>query len=251
MDADDLSPQKSPRLADNQTPAQPDYRPAWREYRRREWWFLGGSLGGFVAIVAVGALARLLGLPAVARLTIPVLGAVWILGFVVLGSRVRFFPCPRCHRPFFFRFFYWSLFDRTCRHCGLPLWATTNVRTPGRLFAWLPPDDDLAAGSTERFGEGIRPRDGCVTTRWRLIVGEACRITALSLGVIAIVEAAACTRWLLIDWRSGGEARPLAWGIALTLGQALLLGAVVEVVFAMLLWLAAGSIQRPKRPTPG
>jgi len=249
MDADDVSPQKSARLTDDGSAMSPDYRPAWRDYRRREWWFFGEWLGGFLAILAASELATWLGLPAVAQLAIPVLAPVWTVGFIVLGCRVRFFPCPRCHRPFFFRFFYWPLFDRTCRHCGLPLWAATDVRTPGSLFAWYPPDNERAAGSNEPLGDSDPHSASRAIPLWRLIVGEVFRILALFLAIVAIVEAALSTRWLFIDWRQGAQATPLFWGIALTLGQALLVGAIVELVFVVLLWLAAGWIQRVDPPS--
>jgi hypothetical protein len=250
MDSHDASSRPDARRADARLAApQPDYRPAWQDYRRREWWFFGESFGGFCAIVAVCELARRLGLPSVAELAIPVLAPLWMIGFVVLGWRVSLFPCPRCHRPFFFRFFCWCLFVRSCRHCGLPLWAATNVRTPGSLFAWYPPDDEPAAKATEPVGDGGRQSPCDAVPRWRRHAAGLMQISAALMAVVTIIELAAALRWLIIERRSGANLNPLLPGVAITLGQALLAGAIVEAVSAVLLWRAADWIQRPG-PSP-
>ena len=100
--------------------AHPNDSP-WLNYRKRVrrflWVFLGGG-------VFVGVLVWLISLNSDSSwLTMgPVL--VWIAAWVVLESRLRHFPCPRCKEDFFLHHvFHWHWpFARSCLQCGLRKW---------------------------------------------------------------------------------------------------------------------------------
>jgi predicted RNA-binding Zn-ribbon protein involved in translation (DUF1610 family) len=47
----------------------------------------------------------------------------WMVFFVVAGNLVVRFPCPRCGKWFFAKWWYRNSFARRCVHCGLPKWA--------------------------------------------------------------------------------------------------------------------------------
>ncbi|HEX4146549.1 MAG TPA: hypothetical protein VHY91_23815 [Pirellulales bacterium] len=248
MNSDETSPPGA-RLADQPCPPQPDYRPAWADLRRRSRWFFGTWLGGFVAILAACGLASWLGATA-QQLVVAVLAPAWVIGFVVLGLRLQMFPCPRCHRPFFFRFFYWSgVLVSSCRHCGLPKWSATNCRTPGALFGWIPSDNESAADACELAGDRRSRYDQL--PRWRRHIAGLLQISAALIAIVTIIQLAAGLRSWVIERQAGADFNPLLPGVALTLGQALLAGALIEAVCAVLMWWAAWWIERPGQPRQG
>lgn len=51
----------------------------------------------------------------------------WIAAYGVAGVRAAWFPCPRCGKPFFARWWYRNPFARQCVHCGLPKWANSEM----------------------------------------------------------------------------------------------------------------------------
>src|SRR5207245_7151129 len=46
-------------------------------------------------------------------------GGVWAW----MGFRWAFWPCPRCGRPFFYKFPWGNVYRLKCVHCGLEKWA--------------------------------------------------------------------------------------------------------------------------------
>jgi hypothetical protein len=94
------------------------YVESWIDYRRRVRWFFGAWLGGFALAVL---LISLLSLAPVEEWAFALIGALWVLAFIVSGIRLQLFPCPRCHKQYFSRWGYWP-FAKICRHCGLQKW---------------------------------------------------------------------------------------------------------------------------------
>ena len=43
----------------------------------------------------------------------------WLITFLVFHIWFSFWPCPRCGKPFFFKWFLRTMFRRHCVHCGL------------------------------------------------------------------------------------------------------------------------------------
>lgn len=98
------------------TSGEPDFSPAWRDYRSRLRVFVVTSLMG-VPVAAMlwfaASSGRLL------QVALAVL-AVWLAAFVAATLWLQFFPCPRCSRPFLLKWLYaWPLAGRQCVHCGL------------------------------------------------------------------------------------------------------------------------------------
>lgn len=98
------------------TSGEPDFSPAWRDYRRRLRVFVVTSLMGLPVAAMLWFAAsngRLL------QVALAVLAA-WFIAFCVATLRLQLFPCPRCSRPFLLKWFYaWPLAGRQCVHCGL------------------------------------------------------------------------------------------------------------------------------------
>lgn len=93
---------------------------AWDDYRRRRAQLLAVWIGGFVGIALVSFLVV-----AVAPRWLEVaVRSVYFVGYfiavAVLGYRWASFPCPRCHRAWFTGA---RRDQRTCVHCGLPMWS--------------------------------------------------------------------------------------------------------------------------------
>lgn len=94
----------------------PDLTPAWRDYRRRLRIFVFTALMGVPVATALWFAVdrgRLLQIALVALV-------VWLVAFCLATLWLQFFPCPRCSRPFFLKWFNaWPLAGRQCVHCGL------------------------------------------------------------------------------------------------------------------------------------
>ncbi len=96
------------------------YRLPWSEYRRRRRWFFIALLAYLPSVAAVGyPLRALLG----SDIVFLVIACLWLLVFAVVGIRMNSFPCPRCHRPFFFRWPVSSPLASECIRCGFPKWG--------------------------------------------------------------------------------------------------------------------------------
>ena len=99
------------------------YEAEWSEYRNRRrifWWI---SLTYVPAVFTLGSIFR-----AFVR-TDAVIGIVavgWMIAFVVAGSRMTYWPCPRCGDAFFNTWWYHNPFASRCVHCGLRKWANED-----------------------------------------------------------------------------------------------------------------------------
>jgi hypothetical protein len=112
--------------------AEPSYSEQWRDWRKRRnivWLIFLGYIPGVIAIFfSVLFLFRLIGLPA--AWDGPAFYAIagsWMFSFIVAGIYAGYFPCPRCHKPFFVTWWYRNPFARKCVHCGLPKWANSGI----------------------------------------------------------------------------------------------------------------------------
>ncbi len=45
-------------------------------------------------------------------------GLGWMAGLIIVGFWRIFWPCPRCHRRFYFKWWYGNTFTTKCVHCG-------------------------------------------------------------------------------------------------------------------------------------
>jgi Zn ribbon nucleic-acid-binding protein len=93
----------------------------WREYRRRRNLLLFAFLGG-VPLVSITAVAGEKFFHSAAPASVVAVG--WMVLFAVAGIRMNFFSCPRCHKPFFLKWWYHDLFAGRCVHCGLPKYTS-------------------------------------------------------------------------------------------------------------------------------
>lgn len=93
---------------------------AWSAYRKKRWVvvlvFLGFLPIGFPLAVA---LSRLSG----SGSAFYMVAFGWALALVVVYVRLAFFPCPRCGKAYFSRWWYYNPLSGACVHCGLPKWS--------------------------------------------------------------------------------------------------------------------------------
>src|SRR5689334_22346725 len=95
------------------------YNSPWRGYSRRcvRFWMI------VVTWLPIGALSiRIFGDSVF--VCVPI--ALWSVAFIVLGIYKESFPCPRCHRAFFRKWFYHNPLAGYCVHCGLPKWRSAD-----------------------------------------------------------------------------------------------------------------------------
>src|SRR6266849_5578435 len=108
---------------------QPDYAPAWRDFRRRRFIFWAVFLGYMPGVLAI-VVAVCLPLSALTGIKLDyffyAIASCWMVAFLVTGWRVGLIPCPRCHKWFFATWWYRNPFARKCVHCGLPKWANSE-----------------------------------------------------------------------------------------------------------------------------
>ena len=52
-----------------------------------------------------------------------VVAIAWMVFFVIAGNLALRFPCPRCGKWFFAKWWCHNNFARRCVHCGLPKYA--------------------------------------------------------------------------------------------------------------------------------
>jgi len=89
----------------------------WDEYRRRRnlAWF------AFLGYVPVCFTVGMLSMRVFSTFTPAFVVAIaWMVFFVIAGNLALRFPCPRCGKWFFAKWWYHNNFARRCVHCGLP-----------------------------------------------------------------------------------------------------------------------------------
>src|SRR6476469_6301279 len=92
----------------------------WDDYRKRRnlAWF------AFLGYVPVCFTVAVLSMRLFATFTPAFVVAIgWMVFFLVAGNVVLRFPCPRCGKPFFAKWWYHNSLARRCVHCGLPKYA--------------------------------------------------------------------------------------------------------------------------------
>jgi hypothetical protein len=92
----------------------------WDEYRRRRnlAWF------AFLGYVPVCFTVGMLSMRVFSTFTPAFVVAIaWMVFFVIAGNLALRFPCPRCGKWFFAKWWYHNNFARRCVHCGLPKYA--------------------------------------------------------------------------------------------------------------------------------
>ena len=107
-----------------------DYSANWQAYRklRNLWWLV------FLAYTPGAMAIALLGNYLFGSFSLGYAAAmVWIVAFVILGTRLNTWPCPRCGKWFCATWWYSkSFFARKCVHCGLPKYANSNPDATAR-----------------------------------------------------------------------------------------------------------------------
>jgi hypothetical protein len=56
-----------------------------------------------------------------------VVAIAWMIFSVITGNLALRFPCPRCGKWFFTKWWYYNGFARRCVHCGLPKYGDPLV----------------------------------------------------------------------------------------------------------------------------
>jgi hypothetical protein len=92
----------------------------WEDYRERRRLFWFSLLVCFPCFPVIGIPLWLL---FQSDVPISILAGAWLTLFVVAGTRLGSFPCPRCGRPFFKTWWYNNGLATRCLHCGLPKWS--------------------------------------------------------------------------------------------------------------------------------
>jgi hypothetical protein len=97
-----------------------DYTAQWAEYRRRRNIFLLMFLTYTPGVWLLGSiLLRVFGKES----GFFVVAICWMAAFVVTGSRMVYWECPRCGKWFHAKWWSSSPFARRCVHCRLSKWA--------------------------------------------------------------------------------------------------------------------------------
>ena len=93
---------------------------SWQNYRQRRLWFFAIFLGYIPGVLALGfPLTWLFG----SDIPFYIVGGAWMLAFVISSIYMSSFPCPSCHRAFFFTWWHHNPLARRCVHCGFPKWS--------------------------------------------------------------------------------------------------------------------------------
>src|SRR5262245_50197557 len=93
---------------------------SWDDYRRRRRWFLVIWLTYVPGALALGdPLSRLTG----SGIPVYIIAGAWILAFIAAANYMEAFPCPRCRRAFFRKWWCHNPLAKDCVHCGFAKWA--------------------------------------------------------------------------------------------------------------------------------
>ena len=104
----------------NHADDESSYRAQWLEYRRRNILFWTVWLTYIPGVLLIGVpLSRMFH----SNNVVFVVAVIWMVAFVITGNYRSFWKCPRCHKPFFHKWWYHNTFARKCVHCKLPKYA--------------------------------------------------------------------------------------------------------------------------------
>lgn len=98
----------------------------WQAYRKRRnlVWF------AFLGYVPVCLLVAFVSFKLFSTLKPAfVVAFAWMGFYVVAGNLFLRFPCPRCGKPFFAKWWYYNGFARRCVHCGLRKYAQIGAES--------------------------------------------------------------------------------------------------------------------------
>lgn len=62
----------------------------------------------------------------------------WLAAWGIAVMRVTLFPCPRCKKWFFAKWWVSNVFARKCIHCGLPKFSETDPSSATNPGSGLP-----------------------------------------------------------------------------------------------------------------
>jgi len=91
------------------------YEKQRREYQKRNVLFWGLFAGYIPVVVIVGIpLGRVFDFKEMPGL----IALAWMLAFGIVGIYRTMWKCPRCHKRFYYKWWYHNAFTRKCLHCG-------------------------------------------------------------------------------------------------------------------------------------
>ena len=86
-----------------------------QEYYSRNFIFWGMFVGYIPGVALIGsALERGFGLKGGFGFA----ALAWMIGWMVVGFWRIYWSCPRCHKRFYFKWWYGNTFTTKCVHCG-------------------------------------------------------------------------------------------------------------------------------------
>jgi len=103
------------------------YTEQWLEYRKRNklFWLVFLTYAPGVAWIGV-PLSRLLRYEYV----ISFVAVIWMVAVMITASYRSFWKCPRCHKSFFHKWWYYNFFAGKCVNCKLPKYAGFDPPSP-------------------------------------------------------------------------------------------------------------------------
>jgi hypothetical protein len=99
------------------------YEAEWRDYRKRRRLFWIVWLTYIPGVIAIALPLQYL---FASETPIYFVALGWMAAFFLSGWRLGSWPCPRCGKWFFAKWWYGNLFARRCVHCKLPKWETVD-----------------------------------------------------------------------------------------------------------------------------
>lgn len=98
----------------------------WDDYRRRR----NLAWVAFLGYVPVVFMVAVLSMRLFSTFTPAFVVAIaWMVFFAIAGNLALRFPCPRCGKWFFAKWWYHNSFARRCVHCGLPKYADPTTES--------------------------------------------------------------------------------------------------------------------------
>src|SRR5438105_1203841 len=115
--------------SDQESRIADSYSAQWVDCRQRDILFWTVCLT-FIPAGAVigGTLAR----PFHSDFVIEIVAITWMVAFAATHLYRTSWKCPRCHKPFFRRFWHQNIFAEKCVHCRLPKYARLDLSSNQR-----------------------------------------------------------------------------------------------------------------------
>jgi hypothetical protein len=105
--------------APNTSDRMSDYQQEWERYKTLRNQFVFVFAGAPIVFTFQYLTVKLF------HTTFPalILNICWTVLLVLSGFRMLWFPCPRCGKMFFAKWYFDDAFARRCVHCGLPKYS--------------------------------------------------------------------------------------------------------------------------------